>query len=241
MTKLVLSISFTVLMAFLAPHHSEARSIHPDLAEMQLTHQINLLERKIAEMTNRLESLRAQLCALQESCGDPEPEGAVLIAEVLFDPGPTDIQGTDLENEWIEIYNGTNEEVDLNGWSIGDGTGTDSLSSEEFILGSGKHLIVTRSASTDTFWTYGAGTVVIHLENPLGSGGLRNDGETVFLYDADETLVDAVSWGDDLSTLNPPVDIASMEEGQSIVRLNKTVDTDLATDWVIADTPTPGS
>lgn len=240
MNKLVLSVSLTVLVTFLAPHDSEARSIHPDLAEMQLEHQINLLEKKIAEMTSRLESLRAQLCALRENCGDPEPEGTVLITEVLFNPGPTEIQGTDLDNEWIEIYNGTNEEVDINGWSIGDGTGVDVLSSEEFILGSGKHLIVTRSASTDTFWTYGLGTVVIHLESPLGSNGLRNDGEAVFLYDAENVLVDAVSWGDDISALNPPVDVASIEEGQSIVRLSKTVDIDLATDWVIADTPSPG-
>lgn len=241
MNKLVLLVPLTFCVVFLLPGQSEARSIHPELEARQLEHQITLLERKISDMTSRLEDLREQLCLLQENCGDPEPEGTVLITEVLFDPGPTDVQGTDLDNEWIEVFNGTNGEIDLNGWSIGDGSATDVLATDELILGSGKHLIITRSASTDTFWTYGAGTLVIHLQTTIGNSGLRNAGEAVILYDANQNEIDAVSWGDDTRAFTPPVATDSLLEGQSIARISKAIDTDTVTDWQILETPTPGS
>jgi len=46
------------------------------------------------------------------------PSG-IFINEIL--PSP---QGTDENNEWIELYNSNNFEVDLSGWKINDTTGT---------------------------------------------------------------------------------------------------------------------
>jgi competence ComEA-like helix-hairpin-helix protein len=45
--------------------------------------------------------------------------GGVLINEIL--PSP---QGADENNEWIELYNSNNSEVDLSAWKINDTTGT---------------------------------------------------------------------------------------------------------------------
>jgi len=165
--------------------------------------------------------------------------GSVLLTEILFDPGSTEEQGTDTNNEWIEVYNGTGAAVDLMGWSIGDGSATDVIAIETLMLPAGEHLIVTRHPSTDDYWTYGEGTVVVHLNATLGSAGLTNSGESVLLYDSEGTIIDAVSWGTDTTAFTPSVDITDIEEGQSIERVNMT-DTDTAADWVIAHSPTPG-
>jgi hypothetical protein len=175
----------------------------------------------------------------------PEPEQPagldhLVVSEVLFDPGPSDAQGTDSNNEWIEVYNGTGADVDLNGWSIGDGVATDTIASASLVLPAGSYLIVTRAASTDTFWTYGAGTVVVHLDATLGSGGLANGGESAMLYDASGALVDGVSWGTADVAFSPSADVSTLVEGQSIARKDVSVDTDTSADWQIA-TPTPGA
>lgn len=243
MQKVILSLFTLIIMVLAVPSEGEARGFgNSSWEEKRLERTIRGLEKAILKMEARLEKLRNRLCEIQ-NCNEaePEPEGGILITEVLFNPGPTEVQGTDLDNEWVEIYNGTDREVDLNGWSIGDGTGMDILSSGEFILGSGRHAVITRSASTDTFWTYGPETLVIHLDSPIGSGGLTNTGESVRLYDAAGEEIDAVGWGTDTSVLNPSVDISNILEGQSIAREDYGADTDTALEWQIQETPTPGS
>lgn len=173
---------------------------------------------------------------------DPEPiTGKVLITEVLFDPGPTAMQGTDADNEWVEVYNGTNAPIDLQGWSIGDGVATDTIATASLTLPAGEYLIVTRYASTSNYWAYGPGTVVVYLNATLGSGGFTNAGESAILYNASGVTVDAVSWGTVTKTMSPSVSIAGYVEGESIARKDRTVDTDTAGDWQIANTPTPGA
>lgn len=165
--------------------------------------------------------------------------GSVLLTEVLYDPDPSAGQGNDNDNEWIEVYNGTESAVNMMGWSIDDGAnnGMDVISDTELLVPAGEHLIVTRKSSTDEYWTYGEGTVVVHLEVTLGNGGLRNDGESVILRDAEGNIVDAVSWGDATDTGYAYVDTTGLtaggEQGKSIVRNGE--------NWEIADTPTPGA
>jgi len=172
----------------------------------------------------------------------PPPTGKVLISEVLFDPGPTATQGSDTNNEWVEIHNGTNAAIDLNGWTMHDtilGTATDTFATTSLPLPAGAFLVVTRSTTTDTFWTYPVGTVVIHLNEPLGSNGLTNTGEAVVLRNASGVLVDGVSWGTDTSVLNPSVPV--VPEGTSIARTSLSTDTDTNADWASSTPPTPGS
>jgi len=81
----------------------------------------------------------------------------------------------------------------------------------------------------------------VYLENPIGSGGLTNAGESVVLYDSDAVEVDAVSWGADTTAFDPSVDIAGISDGYSISRVDKTKDDNAANDWYILENPTPGA
>ncbi len=171
---------------------------------------------------------------------DPEPNGAVLITEVHFNPSAEAGQGNNTDNEWVELYNGTAHTVDLMGWSIRDNTFTDVLSATPLSVPSHGYVVVTRATSTDTYWQYGQNAVVIHLNSALGNG-LGNSGDSLTLHNAEGVTIDALSWGmiED-PVMDPSVSIAGMPAGASLERIDHAVDTDTAGDWKQQATPTPG-
>lgn len=89
--------------------------------------------------------------------------GDLVINELVSDPA-------DGEVEWVEIYNKSGEEIDLNGWWLEDGGG----------------------AKTKLSGTISVAGFEI-LEKPLGS--LNNSGDLVALYDSGGKIIDQVAYG----------------------------------------------
>lgn len=169
----------------------------------------------------------------------PATVGYVVISEVLYDLKSDGSQGSEIggDNEWVEIYNGSDGPVDLIGWSIGtDVASGDVISDVSLVLAPDSFLVITDSTTTADYWDFG-GSPVVYLDSSI-SGGLRNGGDAVVLFDESETSIDAVSWGDDVSAFDPAV--MGGADGTSIVRSSLVVDTDTAVDWTVADMPTPG-
>jgi len=171
---------------------------------------------------------------------EPEPEGELLISEVYYDVHPD--QGVETtganNNEWVELYNGTNSDIDLSGWKIAD-TSTSDVIPEGVVIPAGGFLIITATTSTAGFWPEipeNVGMVV--LESAIGNG-LANGGDSVFLLDAEDNEIDAVSWGASIIAFEPSVPLVT--EGNSIARLDLSVDTDTAVDWEEFEIPTPGA
>jgi hypothetical protein len=79
--------------------------------------------------------------------------------------------------------------------------------------------------------------VVGSLGGRIGNG-LGNAGDRLVLLAPDGALVDAVSWGDDASILDPPVE--AVPAGHSIERRLVGSDTDRADDFVDNEAPSPG-
>lgn len=166
---------------------------------------------------------------------EPITEGLV-ISEVLYDID-NETQGEESTNEWIEIYNGSSNAINLDGWRIEDGAGSsDTLGAVE--IPAGGYLILTASGTTANFWTFPLGTTVVSIDSSLGNG-LSNAGDSVLLYDTSDTLVDAVSWASSEVAFSPSV--ADVTAGHSIERCAITDDTDTAADWRDQDEPNPGS
>lgn len=85
-----------------------------------------------------------------------------------FLPNPA---GSDAENEWVELWNGGEVKVDLNGWNLADGSGKSfNLSGT---IGAGEHLLLPR-----------AKTKLV----------LRNTDGKLLLYDAGGKLADEASF-----------------------------------------------
>lgn len=89
--------------------------------------------------------------------------GEVVINEFISDP-------SDGEDEWVEIYNNTDKEIDLNGWTI--------------IEGGGKETVLNGTIAAHKYF------VVDKIK-----GSLNNDGDLIVLHDADKNLLDKVAYG----------------------------------------------
>ncbi|MHA1483652.1 MAG: lamin tail domain-containing protein, partial [Candidatus Heimdallarchaeaceae archaeon] len=87
-------------------------------------------------------------------------------------------------DEWVELYNNTNQEIDLNSWVITweQGTSTHSVDLTGNISVYGFYLL-ERTSST---------TIFDIQENQIYSGAIGNDGENMKLIDLNSDLIDEI-------------------------------------------------
>ncbi len=90
--------------------------------------------------------------------------------------------------EWFELSNSTDEEVSLDGWTIGDNTAADSLAGAT--LPAGGTLVVAGSELAVAV----DGAVFVVADGRIGNG-LANSGDQLRLIDPGGVVVDAMSWG----------------------------------------------
>jgi len=135
--------------------------------------------------------------------------GDVVINEFVSDP-------SDGEDEWVELYNNTNNDIDLSGWLI--------------IEGSGKETVISGSVSPRGYF------VVEKIK-----GSLNNDGDEIILHDANNDLVDRVTygnWNDGQLKDNAPV----VKDPKSVVRkVDGYSSFNNAFDFVKTNQPTKGA
>ncbi|MCF7823748.1 MAG: lamin tail domain-containing protein [Candidatus Marinimicrobia bacterium] len=119
------------------------------------------------------------------------------ISEVMSNP-----QGSEYENEFIEIYNCSAHVMHVNGWVMSDGSGVDSLvhlSGPDSIPAQGYALIM------DPGYQFSIGPYIdlipdsipiytISTDATFGSGGLANSAESVIVWNADSSSLSQMSW-----------------------------------------------
>ncbi|MEX0749684.1 MAG: lamin tail domain-containing protein [Dehalococcoidia bacterium] len=171
----------------------------------------------------------AGVFASAHSSGADAP--TLVINEVLFD---ADTAGADAEGEWVEIYNPGGHDVSLAGWTLRDNARASSV--PDIIIPAGDFAVVAASDSFLATYPDFLG-VVAWLDGRLGNG-LGNDGDSLELISPTGTVVDAISWGDESSILEPPID--AVPAGHSIERRMAGVDTNAAEDFVDNNDPSPG-
>jgi len=98
------------------------------------------------------------------------PKG-ILINEVMASP-----KGSDEENEWIELYNSNDFEVDISGWKIKDNVGTQTV----FIIPNGTKI---SGLGALAFW------------RPETRITLNNDGDEVLLLNPNGEAADSLAFG----------------------------------------------
>jgi beta-lactamase superfamily II metal-dependent hydrolase len=164
--------------------------------------------------------------------GNPQTQvapGNILISEVYYDT-----IGTDSLEEWIELYNNSTFTVSIGGWAITDNNGTGAtytIPQGETMEPGTFYTIAVNSAGFNALYGYDAD---IYGSIPA----LNNTGDTLILADPYGNVKDFVAWEGGASagipegwgsTSNP-----SAFTGNSIVRVDYTVDTDTYADWTWA-------
>jgi len=124
------------------------------------------------------------------------------------------------ENEWIELYNNTNSNIDLTGWTIEDNTGS-IYALDGKILHVNGFLILEKGIDFNF--------------------GLNNDKDIIILKDPNGTPIDQVAYGnyDDGNTED---NINAPDKGKTAARKTDGQDTDIdKNDFEITTTPTKGT
>lgn len=133
----------------------------------------------------------------------------VVISEVL--PNPVE---SDEGQEWIELYNPTDEAVDISGW-----TGGSTENPGQFTIPEG--------TSMGAYTCYLIGECDVFLKDLEADLTIANRGEDahIILKTASGTIVDQVGW--DSSTVYETTPCSRPGEGQSLQRrVNDTIDYD---------------
>ena len=141
-------------------------------------------------------------------------------------------------DEWIEVYNPTDQEISLKNWRLVDNSGVETIIHPNKKVPAGGFALISKDASLWTLWNEDPSAQKVELGSQIGDG-LDNGGDHIFLKNPAGDTVDAVSWGSDTAVWNPAVGLVSL--GASIERLVPGFDTDQPEDWEERDPPTPGN
>ncbi|MFC1991967.1 lamin tail domain-containing protein [Chloroflexota bacterium] len=150
----------------------------------------------------------------------------LVINEVMANPQMV----SDSEGEWIELYNPSNSDIDIDGWTITDGE-------TYHIIDNGVPLIIPRrgylilGANADTSINGGVNVAYAYGSYFDGGLGLANSGDEVIIYEPDGVEIDRMHYDSVLAGWG----------GFSLELVNPELDNDYLGSWVRATTPYNGS
>jgi hypothetical protein len=126
------------------------------------------------------------------------------LSEVMSDaPEP----GNDRDYEWVELVNVGAEPVSTAGWRLGDAQQLDALPGVE--VPAGGFVVVAGNAAA-----FAEGVLVIRLGDGSIGNGLSNTGDLVRLIAPSGEQVDAMSYGTNTATFDPP--LAAPSPGETL-------------------------
>ena len=180
----------------------------------------------------------------------PAPYQGLLVTEFYYNP-----PGLDEEREWVEVANLGDEPVHLSGFGLGDeetiGEGEGMLRFPEGSeIGPREAIVVAQTAvgfqalfgvkpdyeiqETDT----AVPDMLVDSQWASGQFALANSGDELLLVDDQNTVLDALNYGDRGTFFTPT--IPEVVSGQSLERSPAFCDSDSAVDWRPQTIPTPG-
>lgn len=166
----------------------------------------------------------------------PINPGDVVINEIYYDVcTPANDCGNNPQNEWVELYNSTNNVIDLTDWTLEDNSSSDTIPSASIQPHS--FVVITSESHTFDIWSNVSDDQRVILGSSIGNG-LSDTGDRLILKDSNQVIVDVMSYGDDTSQLNPAA--TDVSKGHSLERDPNGVDTDTAADFIDRSIPQPG-
>lgn len=156
--------------------------------------------------------------------------GNVVINEIMYDPG-------DGNSEFIELYNTTNLEVTIGGWSLVDGSNDlIKICEANYELAPHDYLVI---AADSVFFEYYHDLQNVNLVIPGGSNfNLSNSGECLKIVDIYKNIIDSVCYDESWHNRN-----ILTYKNKSLERINPTVNSNDESNWstcVAENGATPG-
>ncbi|MBI5079492.1 lamin tail domain-containing protein [Candidatus Wolfebacteria bacterium] len=187
------------------------------------------------------EATRDELLAMKDLIDyinnlNPDIGCNIVINKVYYDTAPG--KGLEGDNEWIELYNKTDEPVDVSGWTVCDNTSCDVLPPSPGIPAKG-FAVITGATTTWDYWHIPAGIIKIVLADGKIGNGLNNDADMLSLTSSDGAVMDRMNYGvpdpgwnyyNALNVWNPGA--VDVPEGGALSRSPTGYDTNQPSDFV---------
>ena len=163
-----------------------------------------------------------------------------VINEIMYDPTENDNY-----NEWIELYNPTNQSINITGWTITDNAATDTIEPDQdhgngttIIQPKGYAILTDHGTKIYENYSIPYNTILLYIDDKSIGNGLGNTGDKLVLKNKNNETIDVVEWiQDDCNITGMPA--YGVKEGCTLSRYNNTDNNDSKIDF-IEGTPTPG-
>jgi hypothetical protein len=140
-------------------------------------------------------------------------------------------------DEWVELYNPTDQDISLKNWTITDNSGNATTIHANKDIPKHGFALLSKDASLWNSWNEPNTAKKIELGSTIGDG-LDNNGDRLILRNPDGIIIDQMNWQTDPFVWNPgATDVA---EGHSLERNPDGFDTDVPSDFVDRTLPSPG-
>ena len=157
-----------------------------------------------------------------ETSSNKVKSAGLKIHKVYYDVEPE--RGIEGDNEWVEIYNPTNQAIDISGWEICDDASCDTIPATVPVPMMG-YAVISATTTTWTYWNVPSDVIKITLDSNIGNG-LGNSEDMLQLRTPDDAIVDQMNWGIPDAGWNNYNDalwnpgIADVQEGHALSRNN---------------------
>ncbi len=114
------------------------------------------------------------------------PEGSILINEIMFAPLGD-------EPEWIEIYNASDDTINLKNWYVSDASSEVTITKSDFLIFPKEYLVLSKDSTILNFYDINSNIITLSLPT------FNNSGDAVAIYDHAKFKIDSLyyfgSWG----------------------------------------------
>ena len=145
----------------------------------------------------------------------------IIINEIMQNPSAV----SDANGEWFEIYNNSDEEIDLNGFTIKDNDTDSHLITEESLIAPYSYAVLGRNAD----YSINGGVEMVYQYNGFT---LANGPDEIVIIDPDGNTVDSLSYDGGPNWPDP--------NGATMALLEISLDNTIGSNWVEYDSLTYG-
>ena len=166
----------------------------------------------------------------------------IVINEIMYNP-----EEDDNYNEWVELYNPTNQSINVSGWNIIDNFSEDVLEGDSdhgngttIIPPKGYAIIADHGTRIYENYSISNETIKLYVDDLSIGNGLGNTKDKLILKNSTGTVIDAMEWGEDYPDV-PGFPAALVDVNHSLARYPDTDTNDSSIDFYDGVIPTPGS